>query len=71
MISISSETSIKKGTIFSIKRAGEYIVQARVEKVFPDMIACVIDQRSWNTKGLQTALSDEAKSLLFQWPPVY
>ena len=67
MLTIGSNENVKEGTLFEIKRDDEYIATVKAQKIFPDMVACVIDQTTWNDNGLSINLGDSAISLLLQW----
>ncbi len=58
MVTIGSEENIEVGDTLSIYRGEIVIVKVRVEKCFPDMSACLMDQATWNKHGLSVALCD-------------
>ena len=65
MLSIGGDEKVQEGTEFVIYRGGQYIVKARAQKIFPDMVACIIDPKSWNKQGLKVELTDSAQNRLF------
>ena len=65
MLTVGGDEKVQEGTEFIIYRGSQYIVKVRAQKVFPDMVACVIDPKSWNKQGLKVELSDAAQNRLF------
>ncbi|NRA38476.1 MAG: hypothetical protein HRU15_10075, partial [Planctomycetes bacterium] len=65
MISVGGDEKVQEGTEFIVYRGNQYIVKVRVQKVFPDMAACLIDPKSWNKQGLKVQLADSAQNRLF------
>lgn len=65
MLTVGGDEKVREGTEFIIYRGSQYIVKVRAQKVFPDMVACVIDPKSWNKQGLKVELSDAAQNRLF------
>lgn len=65
MLSIGGDEKVQEGTEFIIYRGNQYVVKVRVQKVFPDMAACLIDPKSWNKQDLKVELADKAQNRLF------
>ena len=65
MLTIGSDDGVQEGTEFIIYRGNNYVVKAKVEKVFPDMAACSIIQDTWNANGLLIEQGDAAQNRLF------
>ncbi len=65
MLTVGGDEKVQEGTEFVIYRGDKYVVKVRAQKVFPDMVACVIDPKSWNKEGLKVELADAAQNRLF------
>lgn len=65
MLTVGGDEKVREGTEFIIYRGSQYVVRVRAQKVFPDMVACVIDPKSWNKQGLKVELADAAQNKLF------
>lgn len=66
MLSVNKNDGIQPGMKFIVYRDKKYIVKATVQKVFPDMVACIIDQETWNNNGLTVKDSDSAAVQLIE-----
>lgn len=65
MLTVGEDEDVQVGTEFIIYRGSQYVVKVRAQKVFPDMVACIIDPKSWNKEGLKVEVSDSAQNRLF------